>query len=335
MALFPPRRLLTLLFALLLAGCAQNQTQSLGTWVGPTTASDLQLSTAHYTDADVTTVSTAHYTIYSTMTDQDFLRQIGQLMEGAYPVYQSIAPGIPETDRPMICYLFATRAQWADFTRKHAGSDSSIYLHIHQGGYTRFDQYVAYYFGDGATCSVAAHEGWHQYVARHFKGRLPPFIEEGIATTFEGVQFVNGLPRFNRSINQDRALSLRKAIEDKDLWTLSDLLQMHAGNVITLTNGRIMAFYAEAWAFARFLWEADNGKYRPAFQKMLLDIATGNVWDPSGSFRSRLGPWIPAASIPMLEHYLNEPLSQIDAEYSRYIQSLAYDELPEQSENAQ
>jgi len=322
--------LLSSLVAGCIAGCAP-EAPPLGTWTGPTEPAPVQITVQHFTDADVRTLHTAHYTIVSTMDDEEFLQQVGQLMEGGYAAYQSVAPGVRPTSYPMMCYLFQTRAQWADYTRK-LGPDSSIYLHIHQGAYTRFDVYAAYYFGDGATCSVAAHEGWHQYVARHFKGRLPPFLEEGIATTFEGVQFEDGLPRFNRSINLDRDLALRKACEDQTLWPLDQLVTMHAGNVITLTNGRIMAFYAQAWAFARFLSDGEDGKYRPAFQSMLEDIANGTVWDPSGSFRSRLGPWIPGAAIPMFEHYLGEPFGQIEAEYNRYIQILAYDELPQQSQ---
>ncbi|HTW93626.1 MAG TPA: hypothetical protein VMD30_02455 [Tepidisphaeraceae bacterium] len=339
MAVIPNRRffsflLLSSLFAVsLLAGCAIQPTRPIGQWVGPTQSVPVQMTTTHYTDCDYTVVSTTHYRIISTMTDRAFLTQVAEMMEGAYTVYQSIVPGVPPTHYPMICYLFATRAQWDSFTKQHLGPDSAVYLHIHQGGYTVYDRYVAYYFGDGPTCSVAAHEGWHQYVARHFRGRLPPFIEEGIATSFEGVQFVNGLPRFNLSINEDRDVALRNAIDDNTLWPLRVILQMHAGMVVVKNTGSVMAWYAQAWAFARFLWDGEGGKYRPAFQRMLLDIARGTVWDPSGSFRSRIGPWVPEATIPMLVHYLGVPFSQIDDEYNRYIHTLAYDELIEQSES--
>ena len=90
--------------------------------------------------------------------------------------YQKIAPGVPITDKPMECYLFGSRGEWIAFTRQHTGVEANIYLQINRGGYTIRDWYVAYYIGSSATCSVAAHEGWHQFVSRHFKGRLPPFF---------------------------------------------------------------------------------------------------------------------------------------------------------------
>ena len=317
--------------ASLLAGCSVAP-QPIGEWVGPTEPVAVQMKTVHYSDCDVTTVSTKHYLIYSTMTDHAFLNQLAQLMEGAFPVYESIVPGIPPTTYPMKCYMFATRAQWNSYTIQHLGPDSAVYLHIHQGGYTVFDQYVAYFFGFGPTLSVAAHEGWHQYVHRHFVGRMPPFIEEGLATSFEGVQFVNGLPRFNLSINEDRDIALRNAIDNNELFPLRELLGMDAGMVVTKNSDSVMTWYAQAWAFARFLWDYDNGKYRPAFQRMLHDIAMGTVWDPSGSFRRQFGPWFPQAAIPMVVHYLGVPFDQIDDEYNRYIKVLAYDEIIEQSE---
>ena len=74
----------------------------------------------------------------------------------------------------MACYLFQTRDEWAAFTRTRTGADAAIYLQINRGGYTVRDWYVAYFIGDLGTYSVAAHEGFHQYVARHFRSRLPP-----------------------------------------------------------------------------------------------------------------------------------------------------------------
>ena len=70
-------------------------------------------------------------------------------------------------------------------TARHTGMDAAIYLQITRGGYTIGDWFVSYYVGENATYSVASHEGWHQYVARNFRGRLPPFLEEGTASSDE------------------------------------------------------------------------------------------------------------------------------------------------------
>ena len=130
-------------------------------------------------------VTTPHYVVYATVTNDDFLESIGQLMEGALAEYRRLAPDVLESDQPMECYLFATRPQWAKFTREKTGEDAAVYLQINRGGYTVRDWFVAYFLGDVGTFCVAAHEGFHQYAARHFKARIPPFLEEGIACLFE------------------------------------------------------------------------------------------------------------------------------------------------------
>jgi hypothetical protein len=230
----------------------------------------------------------------------------------------------------MNCYIFGFRDQWNDFTREQTGKDSITYLQIRRGGYAIGDRYVAYNIGARPTASVAAHEGWHQFVARNFRGRLPPFLEEGLATTFEGIDFRDDLPRWNCSVNPLRAQSLRHAMESKHLWPLDQLIRMHAGNVVNGTGDQIEAFYAQCWAFARFMREADNGRYLPNLQKWLAETADGSVFDPSHS-HSRAGlPWNPGAVRPMLEHYMGMNLAQIDEAYQAYMHKAAYDEYPAQ-----
>ena len=302
-----------------------------GEWIGPQAPAPLTIEKLPFQDASARLVRTPHYKIYTTVEDTDFITRVGQLMEGGLFAYQTLAPDVPLTDQPMECYLFSRRSQWVEFTKQHTGLVASVYLQINRGGYTLHDWYVAYYIGEGATCSVAAHEGWHQFVARHFKGRLPPFIEEGLATMFEGVEFQHDLPRFNLSVNQTRAIALRKAIEDKQLWPLEQVVAMHAGQVVDKSGGKIEAFYAQAWAFGRFLWEADNAKYRPALRRLLADTASGEVFDPTGSHKDRNLPWNPDGVKPMLEHYLGMSFDEIDAAYAKYIQKIAFEELQAQS----
>lgn len=309
----------------LLGGCAAQA--PVGQWFGPTTPTT-------FTVQPVPNIPTArlfrtpHYDIYTTIQDDDLTGKLCQLMEGSLVAYHTLAPDVRLTTYPMQCYIFAKRAEWAEFTVEHCGGEAGAYLKINRGGYTRGDWYVAYYIGESSTLSVAAHEGWHQFVARHFKGRLPPFIEEGLATMFEGVEFHNGLPQYNLSINQDRAIALRKAIDDDDLWPLEQVIGMHAGQVLNQRGAKIDAFYAQAWGMGRFLWDGDNQAHRAALQQLLADTARGKVYDPTGTLRFKLRPWHPWAVKPMLEHYLGMSFDQIEASYDQFIRSVAYDELP-------
>jgi hypothetical protein len=290
-----------------------------------------------YEDDPGVQMRTPHYAIFTTIRDDSFRRDIAQTMEGALAQYERVAPGVPAggpDDKPLDCYVFANRDQWRDYTRSHIPPvEAMVYLQINRGGYTRGDVYVAYDCDRRATTSIAAHEGWHQFASRHFKGRLPPFLEEGIATMFEDIEWDNGLPRWNISRNRSRLQAIHAAVEGNYAIPLDELLRLHAGNVVALSGNRIEAFYAGSWAFATFLWAADDGKYRPMLRRMISDIADGTVYDPTGVHANAALPWNPEGVRPMLEHYLQMPFDQINAEYKKYITKVAFDEFASQWNN--
>ena len=263
-----------------------------------------------------------YYVIHTTISDRETLAQFAQLMESAHRAYQSLAPVVGQPSRPLECYVFATRAQWAAYTRAHTGEDATIYLRVNRGGYTVNDRFVAYWIGPGGTFSVAAHEGWHQYVARNLKGRLPPFLEEGLACLFEQVEWIDGSPHFDLSRNHPRLTALQSAVDSNSLYPLARLVQMHAGQVVGQRNSKIEAFYAQSWAFARFLNEAEDARFRPALHRMLLDAAHGSLYADSTIENSDGLLWDPASAKPMLEHYLAMPLDEVEIRFAAYVRQL-------------
>lgn len=300
------------------AGCAPSGSSTRG----PTQPALVSLQKLSIEGAAGTRIETAHYRIYSTISEDEVLDRVGQVMEGALAQYHGLAPEVPLTDRPMDCYLFESRDQWAAFTKAHTGQDASIYLRVNRGGYTVGDWYVAYWIGDVATYSVAAHEGWHQYVARYLKGRLPPFLEEGMACLFEQVEWEGTLPRWNLSQNGGRLNALRAAVAGKQLYPLSQLVRMHAGQVVGKSNARIEAFYAESWAFARYLHDGNGGLNRPAMHEMLADAARGTLFDDSSRQLSDGPLWDSSTAQPMLEHYLGKPLPDVERSFRAYVDEL-------------
>lgn len=307
------------------AGCASTSDSS-PSQSAARTKSSLVLEPWEYRQKPARTVLTTHYAIHTTIADQEFLGKLAVLMEGALEQYRLFAPDVTLTSDPLDCFVFAKRPEWAEFTAAKTGSDAALYLQINRGGYTVRDWYVAYFIGDVGTYAVAAHEGWHQYVARHFKSRLPPFLEEGLATMFENVTFYSVSPKWDLSPSSHRATKLRNAIETKNLWPLERLMTMHAGEVVSMSGARIEAFYAQNWAFAEFLWEGEGGKYRPALQRLLRDCANGAVFDgnPPSERRTITDGWDPATVRPMLEHYLGMDLPEIDKAYKAYCRKIAY-----------
>lgn len=306
------------LCAIVLTGCARSSVSARGGEV-PAFVSFQKLSIE---GSSGTRICSPHYQIYSTIDDDVILNRVARVMEGALLQYRALAPDVPLTDQPMDCYLFDNRNQWAAFTRAHAGEDAPIYLRVNRGGYTIGDWYVAYWIGDTATYSVAAHEGWHQYVARHLKGRLPPFLEEGMACLFEQIQWDGDQPHWDLTRNASRMMSLRSAVIGNHLYPLAQLVRMHAGQVVGKSNAQIEAFYAESWAFARFLYDGDEGRNRPAIRRMLADAAAGRLFDDS-SRQLADGPlWDSSTAKPMLEHYLRTTLADVEQSFRRYMDQL-------------
>jgi len=316
------------LAALLVVGCASSQSTSGAT--GPNES--VQLTEQRWGSSG-TVLKTAHFTLYTTMNDPDFNQRLAQVMEGALTQYRRLAPTAKIDPRPMDCYIFANRRQWAEFTRQRTGNDAAIYLQINRGGYTVGDFFVAYYIGESGTLAVAAHEGWHQFVARHFKDRLPPFLEEGIATTFENISWDSNLPRWNMLRNVSRSQKLRDAIEKNSLWSLPQLVSMHAGDVVGEPAEKIEAFYAQNWAFARFLTDGAGGRYRAALNRMLADAVAGTLAHSIGAPNRIDGSFNPRAVRPMLEHYLGTTLEEVDSAYQAYIRELAKNAVDEHAQD--
>jgi hypothetical protein len=304
-------------------GCAQSSPRTAGS-LSPLAEHTVTVSDWQFDGHPARNVQTEHYLIHTTIEDVDLIEQLAMVMEGSLRHYQQLTPDIALSARPMECYVFARRPEWAKFTQENTGPDASIYLQINRGGYTVKDWFVAYFIGDAGMFAVASHEGWHQYVARHFHSRLPPFLEEGIATMFENINWTTNSPRWNLTINPNRAEKLRTAIEDGHLWSLDQLCTMHAGDVVGLSGERIETFYAQDWAFAQFLWNAQGGKYQAAFQRMLNDLASGESDQFTGRHRGPSDTWDPRTVRPLLEHYLGMSIRQIDKQYQAYIRQIAF-----------
>ena len=313
---------------LIAGGCSS--APPLGHWDGPTASAAAASNEWDFGQDKGSVLQSRHYRIFTTIKEPEVQKLLTDVMEGAFLMYCQVTPDVKISDRPLDCYMFRSRSEWDVYTQRYGGSDARVYLQIRSGGYTVRDRYVAYYIGREGTFSVAAHEGWHQFAGRHFKGRMPPFLEEGLACMFESISWKGELPRWNLSVNAPRAANLKKAIEGKFIVPLDELCAMHAGDIVGEKRDRIDAFYAQSWAFARFMWEGDDGRHRPALQKWLAETAAGTVYDPTSSHCKVGSPWNRRAVGPMIEHYLGADLKSIDQAYQAYVRKIAYEELSEQ-----
>jgi hypothetical protein len=276
------------------------------------------------------TISTEHYDIHTTLLDPLMLRQVPAFVESVYREYQKQLPSPIETQTRLTIYLFGTREQWEDFTKKFAGRRWQAYLQIKKGAYYLNGSCVTYNIGRKATFSVLGHEGWHQFNSRHFAYRLPSWLDEGIATLFEISRYDKGRFYFEPHKNGGRLAGLRKTILNKNMIPLKELISLNPGYVIRDTDS-VMAFYSQAYALARFLREDNYGKRLANYQNLLLAGLNGN-WPLEPQLRRiaadrnipLTGRFNAFVSSKLFSLYIGEDIEQIEREYIAFCKKAVY-----------
>ncbi len=215
-----------------------------------------------------------HYRIFTTIDDPLYEHLLLKILEAAYARGQEAVPSAKVTG-PLDCYVFSNRDEWEAYTRVRAGSNAPIYLQISAGGYCQMGVFAGYDIGRDQTLSVIAHEAWHQFSWFAFKDRLPSWLEEGLATQNEGIEWQGTTPVFRSELNYRRFLALKDAIRENRLWKISDLVATHAGRVIKLPQKHIDSYYAQVWSLVLFL--KSSPVYAPRLQAMLNDASAGKL----------------------------------------------------------
>lgn len=266
-------------------------------------------------------ISTKDYRIHTTIRDPLYQRLLIKVLEGAHARALAVNPhGRVKT--PLDCFVFGSRSQWELYTNLHAGTEAKTYLRISAGGYCRQGVFAGYDIGREReqTLSVIAHEAWHQYSWFAFKDRLPSWIEEGLATQNEGIEWEGTTPHFRPEMNYRRWLALQTAIRENRLWKISDMAGTHAGRVIALQQKQVDAYYAELWSLTLFL--QNSPRYNKGLERMLADAnagtlgktLTGTGVDPDG-YSER---WNTAAGPLYLKTYITSDVAGLQRGYEAW-----------------
>jgi hypothetical protein len=267
-------------------------------------------------------LETEHYAIVTTVADNEVLERFARVMEASHAQYRAMLPAsVPLSDRRMKVMLFATRQEWARYTIELTGRESELYLGIVQGGYTYRDEFVCWLSNEGDALATAAHEGLHQFIARHFRTRLPPTLEEGLACTFETIRIErDGVVRFDVAKNVRRQAALRDALAGGYAIPLDTLLLVHAGDFRDKNPALSEAYYAQAWALGAML--RTNPRYRLPLASLLSAAATGNTPIDVGR-NDGSGMYDPNQIRPMLQRYLAPEWEQFKADFDAAQRKLA------------
>jgi hypothetical protein len=276
-------------------------------------------------------ITTAHYEIRTTLKDPLMLERLPSFVEAAYLGYQSQLPAPIPTQSTFSIYLFADREQWEDFTKAFTGEMAPMFMKIKAGAYYLNGSCVAYNIGMSRTFGVIGHEGWHQFNSRHFRYRLPSWLDEGIATLFEAYRSDNGTFKFEPDKNLNRLGALKLTAAKGTTMTVEQLIALNPGEVIIENDDAVMAFYAQSYALVRFLREDNYGRRLGRFHQMLLGGANG-TWPIDESARAVAADrniplnvfWNRYVAAKLFEIYIAADLAAIQKEYTAFCNKITY-----------
>lgn len=265
-------------------------------------------------------LQTEHYSLHTTLSDQAMVDRLAQVMEAAYRQYVRLVPVINRSPRKLPLFIFQTYDQWAEYTQTTTGEDSAAYLSVLNGGYAVGDRFVCWVSNEHDTRTTAAHEGWHQFVSVHFRMRLPPTLEEGLACTFENVSMRSDGVFFDRTHNLRRQRALRDAVEGDYLIPLETLILLHAGDLRDRSQAVREAYYGQAWALVVLL--ETRPEYREGFLNMLQAVASGNTpLDIGHNDGSQV--YYPSRIKPFLQQYVIDEWSRFEQDYESFVREKA------------
>jgi hypothetical protein len=275
-------------------------------------------------------LTTEHYEIFSTAIEPLILRLVPGFIESAHRAYNTQLPQSIETATPFAVYLFADRDQWEAFTRDFAGEQADLFCKIKAGAYYLNGACVAYDLGPRRTLSALGHEGWHQFNSRHFKYRLPSWLDEGVAMLFETGISAGGFFHFDPSANLQRLGALKETLNSGSAIPLRELVATSPGEVLATDQAdAVMAFYSQSYALVRFLREADQGQRLDAYHRLLsdgflgqwpLDESDGTTAEDRNLPRTLV--WNRQVGRQLFEHYLGPDLEGLEQQYLAFCHRL-------------
>jgi hypothetical protein len=269
---------------------------------------------------------TDHYRIRTTLLEPLMLRNVPGFLEAAHASYNEQLPQPIESSLKFDVYLFGRRQQWEKFTRSFAGDQAEIFCRIKTGAYYLNGACVVYDIGRSRTLAALGHEGWHQFNSRHFKYRLPCWLDEGVAMLFEESVCEQGTFRFVPGMNTQRLGSLSTIMNARGQMPLSELVTTSPGEAMAMDQAdAVLAFYSQSYSLVRFLREAEGGRYLSGYRQMLRDGLTGQWPLDEEAKRTaadrnlpRTTSWNRTVGSTLFTTYVGRDFGTLDRQYKAY-----------------
>lgn len=251
---------------------------------------------------------TPHYRLFTTLPPSILRSRLPAFLEAALSEYRSRFLPLSAPQTLMDTYVVAGRDQWSRLAARLIGPQAAAFQTIPRGGLTAGGRAILYDIGTRDTFALSAHEGWHQFTQATFAHPLPTWLEEGLATTFEGFVWdpANpGLALFRPWANLERFDQLRTAAARGRLVPLEELLGAGPGDLAGKGSDAPLDYYAQVWALAMFLREGEGGRYRAGLGRLIADTAGGGSAGAEAGqtgLRAMFGAYF-ATDLPTMEQH--------------------------------
>lgn len=265
-------------------------------------------------------IRTPSYRLFTTIADESVRTRLPVFLEAAGEQYRgSITPLSPPT-LALDTYVMSDRDQWERIVTQLLGARSDVIASMNRGGFALQGRSILYEIGSHDTFVLLAHEGWHQFAQASFKEPLPIWLDEGLATWFEGHRWNGTTPLFTPRDNPDRMIALRSAARAGALIPLGQLVSTTPQDWIAKGGDRALVYYAQVWALTRFLLE--DSTRREALSQVLTLASRGQL---RAELSRRVGDR--AAGIAMsrrvgsavLESFVNRDMDALQRAISEFV----------------
>ncbi len=219
---------------------------------------------------DAWTLSTQHYELSSNISEE-FLKELGTILEASYVEYAQFF-GERFKSRSTL-YAFRTFEDYRRFCIE-SGNPSLV----RAGGFaTKQDNRAVGWkrFDNDQLLSTMIHEGAHLYMYNaHPNTSTPSWMAEGIATQFEGYEW-DGKKLIMHHRSPNRLPWVKRKFLEGNTFTIEELIQGQALQLINQDIDQAATFYAQSWALYYYMKHIPNKQYRDNFDKFVSTIHRG------------------------------------------------------------
>ncbi len=275
------------------------------------------------------TIRTAHYRIHTTAEDERLVGDLPRFYESVNLEYRKRAmlkdnyhnesEASLEQSSVMDVYVLSARKEWEAFTHELLMERADSLIRLNRGGFTTRGTSVYYDIGYRDSLSIAAHEGWHQFVQTHFVDPLPVWLDEGLACEMESFSygFIDDKHQFQRKNNPPRRKQLIDARDHNRLLSLNDLLG--GSPVLYVNDDQSLSsadYYAQVWGLVRFLDEYKHGRYRKGLRRLLQDARSGEIGERMGGGVSH------PSGHQVFRFYFDDDMDRMNKSFLRFVNEL-------------